>query len=151
MNITQHLYYIQIMKIILVLSGQHPQSETIDDTNYSRMLWDPLRYWPLLSIAVQKCESSCFIIHCWFQIDWVFLVNVRKCMHLRNKISFFWVALGYEHAVGQVIKSEGHYSRFDHVPTACSYPMRLKKWYFISYIWTYFWYNWVSITFLKLT
>ena len=35
MNISQQPYDIQIMKIILVLSSEHPQSKTMDDTNYS--------------------------------------------------------------------------------------------------------------------
>ena len=37
LNITQRLYDIQIMKMIFVLSGQNPRSETMDDTSYSRM------------------------------------------------------------------------------------------------------------------
>ena len=32
------MYNIQIKEIILDLSGQYPQSETMDDTYYSRML-----------------------------------------------------------------------------------------------------------------
>ena len=47
-----------------------------------------------------------------------------KC--LRNRVSIS-VSLGYEHAVGHVIKSLGRYSRFDHIPTACSYPNETLK------------------------
>ena len=32
------MYTIQIKEIILDLSGQNPQTEKMDDTNYSRML-----------------------------------------------------------------------------------------------------------------
>ena len=38
LNITQQLYNIKKIKIILVLSDQNLQRETMDDINYSRML-----------------------------------------------------------------------------------------------------------------
>lgn len=37
------MYNIQIKEIILDLSGQYPQSETMDDINYSRLLYK-IRY-----------------------------------------------------------------------------------------------------------
>ena len=42
------------MKIILILLGQHPQSETMEDTNNSRMLEDP--FDNQCCLLHKKCE-----------------------------------------------------------------------------------------------
>ena len=59
---------------------------------------------------------------------------LEKGRFLRNK-KLFWVALGYEHAVGHVIKSYysgGRFSRHYYVPNACSYSIQKLMFYFLD-------------------
>ena len=56
-------------------------------------------------------------------------IQLHKFIYLEIRY-LFRVALGYEHAVGHVIKSyyvRFSFSRFDQIPTACSYPNVTQK------------------------